>query len=189
MRQLAALAILAGLAAPGVAGDAEPPRVNVYPPEIELSTSRDRQSYVVQVTGEAKVEFSAPLVGRQGNVLTPKADGEGRMIVSYGGRVIPVPLTVKQSQADRPISFKLDVMPVFMRAGCNTGACHGAARGKDGFRLSLFGFDPDGDWYRLTREMSGRRINLAVPPESLMLEKATGAVPHTGGQKIKPGDQ
>ena len=44
-------------------------------------------------------------------------------------------------------------MPVFMRAGCNTGSCHGAARGKDGFRLSLFGFDPDGDHYRLTREM------------------------------------
>ena len=48
-------------------------------------------------------------------------------------------------------------MPVFMRAGCNTGSCHGAARGKDGFRLSLFGFDPDGDHYRLTREMPGRR--------------------------------
>ena len=64
-------------------------------------------------------------------------------------------------------------MPVFMRAGCNTGSCHGAARGKDGFRLSLFGFDPDGDHYRLTREMNGRRINLAVPAESLLLEKAT----------------
>ena len=54
-------------------------------------------------------------------------------------------------------------MPVFMRAGCNTGSCHGAARGKDGFRLSLFGFDPEGDYNRLTREMVGRRVNLAVP--------------------------
>ncbi len=54
-------------------------------------------------------------------------------------------------------------MPVFMRAGCNTGSCHGAARGKDGFRISLFGFDPEGDHFRLTREMVGRRINLAVP--------------------------
>ena len=49
---------------------------------------------------------------------------------------------MKDAAADRPISFKLDVMPVFMRAGCNTGSCHGAARGKDGFRLSLFGYDP-----------------------------------------------
>ena len=63
-------------------------------------------------------------------------------------------------------------MPVFMQAGCNTGSCHGAARGKDGFRLSLFGFDPDGDHYRLTREINGRRINLALPAESLLLEKA-----------------
>jgi hypothetical protein len=88
MRQLAALALLAALAAPGYAGDAEPPQVNVYPPEIELSTSRDRQSYVVMltapdgvtrdVTDEAKVDFnpqSAPLVDRKGNVLAPKADG------------------------------------------------------------------------------------------------------------------
>ena len=80
-------------------------------------------------------------------------------------------------------------MPVFMRAGCNTGSCHGAARGKDGFRLSLFGFDPDGDHYRLTREMSGRRINLAVPADSLLLEKAIGAVPHTGGKRFEAGER
>jgi hypothetical protein len=80
---------------------------------------------------------------------------------------------VKNAAADRQISFKLDVMPVFMRAGCNTGACHGAARGRDGFRLSLFGFDPDGDWYRLTREMSGRRISVAIPEECLLLEKSS----------------
>src|SRR5262249_8399841 len=73
-----------------------------------------------------------------------------------------------------------------MKAGCNTGSCHGAARGKDGFRLSLFGFDPEGDHHRLTREMSGRRINLAVPAESTLMEKATGVVPHTGGKRFEP---
>src|SRR5262249_10458926 len=83
-----------------------------------------------------------------------------------------------------PISFKQDVMPIFMGAGCNQGSCHGAARGKDGFRLSLFGFDPDGDHYRLTREFNGRRINLALPAESLLLEKAEGKVPHTGGTRF-----
>ena len=51
-------------------------------------------------------------------------------------------------------SFRLDVMPILMRSGCNTGSCHGAARGKDGFRLSLFGMDPDGDYVRLTRELT-----------------------------------
>ena len=93
------------------------------------------------------------------------------------------------SAASEPsVSFKLDVMPVLMKAGCNAGACHGSSRGKDGFRLSLFGFDPDGDYYRLTREQIGRRINLAIPEESLMLEKGLGVVNHTGGERFKLGD-
>ncbi len=85
-----------------------------------------------------------------------------------------MPVKVAQATVQPPISFRLDVMPVFMRSGCNTGSCHGAARGKDGFRISLFGFDPEGDHYRLTREMVGRRINLAVPSDSTLLEKAIG---------------
>jgi hypothetical protein len=195
MRHPAAIALALALVAPGYAGDNEPPAVSVYPAEIELSTSRDRQSFVVQmtapdgvttdVTDEAKVEIPAKLVDRKGNVLTPKADGAGEMAVSCRGRVIRVPVTVKSATADRQISFKLDVMPVFMRSGCNTGACHGAARGRDGFRLSLFGFDPDGDWYRLTREMSGRRISIAIPEECLLLEKSIGSVQHTGGERFK----
>jgi hypothetical protein len=92
---------------------------------------------------------------------------------------------VKDAAADRPISWHLDIMPIFMRAGCNTGSCHGAARGKDGFRLSLFGFDPRGDYDRVTREIGFRRINLAVPEESLLIEKSTGAVPHTGGKRFE----
>jgi len=195
MRQLTAFALAALLAAPAAAGDKEPPAVSVYPAEIELSTARDRQSFVVQltapdgitrdVTDEAKVEIPKNLVDRKGNVLAPKADGAGEMTVTVAGRVIRVPIAVKQAAEDRPISFKLDVMPVFMRAGCNTGACHGAARGKDGFRLSLFGFDPDGDWFRLTREMSGRRISVAIPEECLLLEKSTGTVQHSGGERFK----
>ena len=75
-------------------------------------------------------------------------------------------------------------MPVLTKAGCNTGSCHGAARGKDGFMLSLFGYDPDGDHFRITREQPGRRIDLAVPEASLFVEKAIGAVPHTGGKRF-----
>ncbi len=77
-------------------------------------------------------------------------------------------------------SFKNDVLPVFMSAGCNAGDCHGAARGKDGFMLSLFGYDPEGDYYRLTEEQFGRRINVAAPERSLLLEKAIDNVPHSG---------
>ncbi len=79
-------------------------------------------------------------------------------------------------------SFRRDVMPVFFRAGCNQGSCHGSARGKDGFMLSLFGYDAKGDYYRITQEYVGRRINLAAPEQSLLLMKAQGKVPHTGGR-------
>jgi hypothetical protein len=79
-------------------------------------------------------------------------------------------------------SFRSDVMPVFFRAGCNAGTCHGSARGKDGYMLSLFGYDPAGDYRRTVEELPGRRVNTALPSESLLLLKATGAVPHTGGK-------
>ena len=87
--------------------------------------------------------------------------------------------------ADEPVvSFRRDVMPVLFRAGCNQGTCHGSSRGKDGFSLSLFGYDWKGDYFRLTQEIIGRRVNVAVPEESLLLLKATGAVPHTGGKRF-----
>ncbi|HCC99662.1 MAG TPA: cell surface protein, partial [Planctomycetaceae bacterium] len=91
--------------------------------------------------------------------------------------------TVQGQAADGP-SFRRDVMPILFRAGCNQGTCHGSSRGKDGFSLSLFGYNPKGDYFRLTREIIGRRVNVAAPEESLLLLKATGAVPHTGGARF-----
>ena len=167
----------------------------VYPPEVQLTTAHDRQSIVVQatfadgitrdVTRDSSMTLADPrLVNRVGAILNPSADGATTLTVSYEGRNVPVPVRVAQATAIPPLSFRLDVMPVFMRAGCNTGSCHGAARGKDGFRISLFGFDPEGDHHRLTREMVGRRINLAVPSDSTLLEKSIGAVQHTGGKRF-----
>ncbi|MFV1965792.1 MAG: DUF1549 domain-containing protein [Pirellulaceae bacterium] len=178
------------------AGDAAPlTELNVYPPDVNLTTTRDHQSLIVQatyadgmtrdVTAEAKMTLSNPNLARQDkNVLFPAADGQGEVKIEYAGKTVTVPMVVHNATAERPVSFKLDVMPVFMKSGCNMGSCHGAARGKDGFRLSMFGFDPDGDYERLTREISGRRINLARPHKSLLLTKAVGAVPHTGGKRF-----
>ncbi len=172
-----------------------PAKLEVFPPDIQLSTARDRQLLVVQatyadgitrdVTAESQITPANPaLVRREGNILWSAADGETNLAVSFSGQSVDVPLKVAGSAASPPLSFRLDVMPVFMRSGCNTGSCHGAARGKDGFRLSLFGFDPDGDHHRLTREMVGRRVNLAIPADSTLLEKSIGAVPHTGGTRF-----
>jgi len=176
----------------------KPAEILVYPPDVDLTTARDRQSLIVQarysdgitrdITTEAKFTLAdAKLVRLDKQTLYPVADGKTQLDVEYAGHKVTLPVTVKNAKTDPPISFKLDVMPVFMKAGCNVGSCHGSARGKDGFRLSLFGFDPDGDYQRLTRELSGRRINLAIPEESLVIQKALGKVPHTGGKRFEAG--
>ncbi|MCR9291249.1 MAG: DUF1549 and DUF1553 domain-containing protein [bacterium] len=94
---------------------------------------------------------------------------------------------VSSDLSPRSLRFRNDVLPVLTTAGCNAGKCHGAASGKDGFRLSLYGFDPEGDFYRLTRELSGRRINVSNPDACLLINKAIGEVPHTGGTCIDVG--
>jgi hypothetical protein len=174
------------------------PTLKVFPDSIDLNTARDRQSVVVQlvqedgitrdVTADAQFTLADANLAKveDKNVLHPAADGSTTLSVKYSDLPpVTVPVVVKDAKADRPISFKLDVMPVFMRAGCNSGSCHGAARGKDGFRISLFGFDPDGDYNRITREIATRRINLALPAESLLIQKSVGQVPHTGGTLFK----
>ena len=85
------------------------------------------------------------------------------------------------SAAERPVSFQNDVMAVLSRAGCNAGACHGNFNGKGGLRFSLRGEDAEMDRAALTRGMLGRRIDAHDPTSSLMLKKATGAIPHEGG--------
>ena len=142
------------------------------------------------VTKQANMHVTdAKLAKLDGDVLLPIDNGTTEVTASLGGKAAKVPLVVKDSKKDRPVSFKLDVMPIWMRSGCNQGGCHGAARGKDGFRLSLFGFDPDGDYIRLTREMVGRRINLAIPEESTLVEKSIGSVPHSGNQLFDENSQ
>ena len=184
-----------GIGLLGMVGGPPPAEVKVFPPEINLSTKDDRQSIVVQalyadgltrdVTAGASFSFADKSFARlEKGVLVPMADGKTELTVKYAGKSVALPVTVTEAKVERPISFKLDVMPVFMKAGCNAGACHGSSRGKDGFRLSLFGYDADGDYFRLTRESIGRRINLALPEESLLIEKALGRVPHTGGERF-----
>lgn len=183
-----------------LANDLAPKAIKVFPENIHLTTTRDRQSVIVQafyengitedVTDKVAWRVSGGEVVKQvKNVFTPLADGNATLTVSYSNLNVNVPIVVADSKVTKPISFKSDVMPVFMKTNCNTGSCHGAARGKDGFRLSLFGFDPDGDYHRITREIAGRRINLAMPSESLLMEKADGSVPHTGGKRIEPGSE
>ncbi len=165
--------------------------IEVYPSNFTLETKRDSHRVIVfarfdddttrDVTDQAQVKIgNAQLATYEGLQLKPLQNGDTEIEVSFNGKTAKAPVKVTNVENDRPVSFKLDVMPVFLRAGCNTGGCHGSAKGKDGFNLSLFGYDPDGDHMRITRQMGGRRINLAIPEESTLIEKATGTVPHSG---------
>src|SRR5438034_2607513 len=82
------------------------------------------------------------------------------------------------------ISFRNDVMAVLSKAGCNQGTCHGNQNGKNGFKLSLRGEDPDFDFAALTRDTLGRRVDRLRPAESLLLLKPTAAIPHEGGKRF-----
>jgi len=201
----AALAIVCAAVPPTMAARADdvpypqPVRIRVVPDVIELSTARDRQGIVVQaeytdgstrdVTSLASSTIAGGVATVAAGIVAPRADGSGILKVKYGRAEADVPVEVKRASAVEPVLFRSDVLPVFTKAGCNTGKCHGSASGKDGFRLSLFGYDPDGDQFRLTREVVGRRVNMASPDDCLLVSKSTGAVTHTGGQRIAPGSE
>ncbi|MCU0705223.1 MAG: DUF1549 and DUF1553 domain-containing protein [Fimbriiglobus sp.] len=89
--------------------------------------------------------------------------------------------------SDRPVTFERDIQPILTRTGCNAGACHGKARGQNGFALSLLGFDPTFDHNAIVKEARGRRLFPADPASSLFLLKASGGVAHGGGNKLPVG--
>jgi len=193
------IACLALIISSTVLSAAELTEIIAYPSDIGLYNARDRQTITVQaifadgltrdVTAEATIAVADQnLIKLEGTTLAPTADGETTVSITFGGKTLSLPAVVKDSAVTPELSFKLDIMPIFMKTNCNTGSCHGAASGKDGFRLSLFGFDHVGDYQRVTREIGNRRINLAFPHESLMLTKSTAVVPHTGGTRFRKGD-
>jgi mono/diheme cytochrome c family protein len=170
--------------------------IQIFPPACSLETKRDEQRLIVvaryaddttrDVTKKATFVVGQPgLVRQDGNHFAPVADGTSTIRVDFFGQQAEVPLKVSSATAERPVSFRLDIMPVLERGGCNTGSCHGSARGQDGFHLSLFGYDPQDDYYRITRELGSRRVNLAIPEDSLLVTKSIGAVPHTGGKRFE----
>jgi hypothetical protein len=86
-----------------------------------------------------------------------------------------------------PVHFANDIAPLFSKLGCNSGGCHGKASGQNGFKLSVFGFDPMADYDALVKEARGRRVFPAAPAQSLLLLKSTGTIAHGGGRRIEVG--
>jgi len=121
-------------------------------------------------------------------IITPEADGSDTVLVQYEGHQVKLPVSVDGYTRPLRPDFVQDVNPVISKMGCNSGTCHGAKDGKNGFKLSLRGYDPLYDVRAFTDDLAGRRINFASPDDSLMLLKSTSAVPHEGGQRTRMGE-
>ncbi len=122
-------------------------------------------------------------VNAKGLVL-PKSNGKA-VIVARGGSVeVKTEVAVSGLDKATPISFRNDVIPAFSQANCNMGACHGTPTGKGGFKLSLRGYLPDQDFFTLSREAGGRRINPLAAETSMVLRKPLGEQAHEGGLRL-----
>ena len=169
--------------------------LQVLPTESELRTPESRQQLLSELTVNgvqqdltkqtqwASSNPSVATVDLAGTV-SPVADGEATITARAANQSATVKIRVRGVKQPFEWSFRNHVIPVFTKMGCNQGSCHGALAGKNGFKLTLRGYDPEVDYDTLTRQAVGRRVTLADPSASLLLKKATFALPHGGGKRF-----
>ena len=190
--------MLMGDPLPLFAADKQP--VKVLPESISLSRPEASEQMLVlreaqgrnamrDITREATYRVRNPTIAEvlPSGLVIPRGDGETEIAISFEESMSTVPLTVRGIANPPPVSFEDEILPVLTKAGCNSGGCHGKAEGQQGFKLSVFGFDPKSDYESLVLEGRGRRIFAAVPERSLLRMKGTSLMPHGGGRRIEPG--
>ncbi|VTT97759.1 Ig-like domain-containing protein OS=Singulisphaera acidiphila (strain ATCC BAA-1392 / DSM 18658 / VKM B-2454 / MOB10) GN=Sinac_2724 PE=4 SV=1: Big_2: PSCyt2: PSD1 [Gemmataceae bacterium] len=191
----------AALAAPPLEKDeraaviGQPVALDVAPGDVKLVGVRDARQLVVSgkysdgtvrdltAVADLRVEPAGVVDLQEGGFLRPKKNGTATVTVGAGGKVVKVPVAVSGLDQPAPVSFRRDVIAALNVGGCNMGACHGTPSGKNGFKLSLRGFDPAADFVQLTRDQFGRRSGKHDAEQSLLLIKGIGRVPHEGGQR------
>lgn len=154
-----------------------------------LITARLAGGATFDATRVARIAAAEPVVE-----ITPlgavraKRDGQTKLKITVANKTIEVPVEVAGTAAPYASDFIRDVNPILSRLGCNSGSCHGANKGKNGFKLSLRGVDAAHDVQAFVDDLASRRVNIASADNSLMLLKATGATPHGGGQLTRPSE-
>src|SRR5438132_8322082 len=103
------------------------------------------------------------------------------------GMTVPITLLLLAAATQPKLSFVKDIVPIFTKSGCANSNCHGSIRGQNGFKLSLFGYEPELDFDAIVKARDARRINRADPAKSLVLLKPTFSVSHGGGERFKTG--
>ncbi len=138
------------------------------------------------VTHQAKYQTdNANVHVSETGYVSALAEGQATVaITGPDGSKTAVAVQITDIVRDVPINFTNEVVPVFTRFGCNAGGCHGKSGGQNHFSLSLLGFEPQEDYEFIIKETRGRRIFPAAPEQSVLVQKATGLIPHGGGNKI-----
>jgi Protein of unknown function (DUF1553)/Protein of unknown function (DUF1549) len=152
-----------------------------------LVVEREEQGRLIgqAIEGVVFESSNAKIVRVSNSVAIPVSDGKATIGARWKGRTAHIEVTVEKQKVDEPWSFRNHVQAVLTKAGCNSGACHGATAGKNGFKLSLRGYDPPADFLAITRQAGGRRIVPSDPGRSLVLLKPSGAIPHKGGLRFQ----
>jgi len=200
MRWLAVLSLGVSWATRVCADPSAVVALEVYPPELVLTGPRDTCHLVVvgrtasgeriDLTRQAHVHIAGSAVVRvQAAVLYPHREGTGRIVVEAAGQRIERTVSVRGMDAEPPVDFVKEVVPVLTKLGCNQGPCHGAQYGKGGFKLSLLGFDPEFDHAQIVKSAEARRVTLADPERSILLQKPTLNMEHGGGQRLEVGSR
>lgn len=169
--------------------------ISVSPAEVSLRGENRRQTLVVTALLEDGREKDAShlarmvvrdsaVAGCDANQILGVADGDSKVTVQVGSHSAAVPVRVSGFHDYPPVHFVNDVVPRLSKLGCNSGGCHGRAAGQNGFKLSVFGFNPVADYDALTKEARGRRVFPASPQQSLLLTKPTSQMPHGGGARL-----
>jgi hypothetical protein len=151
-----------------------------------LVTAEQSDGRLVDVTSQSSVSVVDPQVATfVGGTLRGVRDGVTELTVRFGDMSASACISVTGSDELPPVHFANDVVPILAKLGCNSGGCHGKASGQNGFKLSVFGFDPDADYDAIVKEARGRRLFPAIPQRSLFLAKPTAEVPHGGGKRLE----
>ena len=156
-----------------------------------LMTAIDSTGRRIDVTRSATLSLSSPNVAAiyAAGRIDPLSDGEVTLTAHFNEMSATALIRVRGISHPTPVSFRHDVIPLLSKSGCNSGGCHGKAEGQNGFRLSVFGFDPARDFDAIVRDSHARRVFPAAPEKSLLIQKAVASVPHGGGRRIEPGSR
>lgn len=150
---------------------------------------RETAGGMVDLTRKTRFEVVDPAIVHIDplGLIEARADGTTEIRVHHEGLQTRVKIDVRGVARPAPVSFEQQIIPLLTKSGFNSGGCHGKAEGQNGFKLSVFGFDPVADHQAITLEGRGRRVLPVSPGHSLLVSKGTGRVAHGGGQKIVEG--